>query len=311
MTIDKTAVEAKPPWFANKNVVVMTYRINRRPKEQGNLFGGQPASFIDHLTECLLFGVEMTTSGRGHARHWKLGNRKIGASDDYLAGWIGFRAEDSEEQDDYDDEEKVWRTEEVTVDRRATAPFVIVSSTRLLFVAKHKEFGENVPALVIQRLLEKGEKERDHVTTDWAVEPVLDNRGFQQWLEETTVLNSITFTVRLPNPDGEASFKQIDDFMKTNRVGKMVETLTPSDSEVGLTKDFERDPWSRGLMEMVRRSFAQLRAKGTGAAGKIRTYNQSEKVRRNRVLMSRDHTGTLDALVEYGKSITISDLTDE
>jgi hypothetical protein len=148
-------------------------------------------------------------------------------------------------------------------------------------------------------------------TTDWAVEAVLDTRGFSEWLEGTAVLDSVTFTVKLPNHDAEDAFEQIFSHMRSQGAGKLVETLTPEDPDIGLNKDLEADSWGHGLMEMARRTFAQLRARGRAPSGRKRTYNQSEKVRRRRVRMGDSHAGALAALIQFALGTNLEETDNE
>ncbi len=299
--------EVKPPWFADRPVLVLMYRVNRRPRPQGNLFAEQPANFMDHLTECLLFGTEVTTKGRGHERHWRLGNRDIDAGETRVAGWIGFRSEDAEEVDDYDEESASWRSTVIATPRRATAPFAIAAATRLLFVARHPQFAEGTLPVVFETLLTLGENSREHPTTDWAVEPVLDSSEFRQWLDNTAVVEQVTFTVKRPNPDAAESFAQLDQHLETMRIGTLTHRMSPADEERGLAKDFDQDPISQGLMEMARRSFALVRAKGRGITGASRSYDQKRRVRRDHLLMPSDHQGALETLAQYAVSKELED----
>lgn len=297
---DASPSEVRPPWYADKDVAVLMYRVNRRPRPQGNLFdSGQTPAFLDHLTECLLFGIEVVTSGRGHERRWRLGNRDINSTLGYLAGWIGYRTEDAEEQDDYDTDAKEWRTAVVPTERRATGPFVIVGETQFLFVAKHPTFAEGPLVVVFETLLNQGEEQREASNTDWAVEPLLDTVDFTRWLRQTAVLETVAFHVRLPNPDAAESFAQITAHMDAQEAGILDHKLTPRDPERGLKKDFEQDPISQGLMEMARRAIASIRAKGKSVAGTPRTYNQRERVRRERIRMPASHDAALQTVVQH------------
>lgn len=116
------------PWFAGKEVPVLTHRINRRLREQQSLFATELPPFVDHLAECLLFGQSVVT-GRRYQRHWKLGNRNIDAEGRYLAGRIGYASEGDEIEDTYDDQAAEWRTEVVSAERHAAAPFAIAADT--------------------------------------------------------------------------------------------------------------------------------------------------------------------------------------
>lgn len=291
--------EGRPFWFAGKQVQVLTFRINRRPTAQGNLFAEQPDSFMDHLSQCLQFGLEITTTGRGHERKWRLGNRYTGEHEQWLSGWIGFRADNSEERDEYDVDAASWLTEVVDTEISSTAPFVIVNDTRYLCVAKHPKFSEGVLPVVFETLLNLGERERDQVTTDWSVEPVLDIVDFESWLQDMAVVDQVTFTVKRPNPDADEDFEQLDDHLRATGAGTLIHTLKPSDRDRGLTKNFNLDSISHGLMQMARLSFAAIKATGRNLVGVPKYYDQGRRVRRQKVRMPATPPEATQRLVEY------------
>lgn len=291
----------RPPWYADKDVPVLRYRVNRRPISQPTLDAEEePPPFVDHLAETLLFGEEVVTTGRGRNRHWMLGNRELNPNQGFVSGWVGYRAEDAEEQDDYDSATKSWTTTRVTSERKATAPFVVTTGARFLFVAKHPTFAEGTLPVVFESLLNRGEAARQHSSTEWAVEPLLDDPDFTRWLRATAVLDSVSFHVRLPNPDAEESFAQIARHLDAQDAGALDHRLTPRDPDRGLAKDFESDSISNGLLEMARRAYAQIRARGRSAEGRVRSYSQSRRVRREPVHLSGSHEEAQRAVVQHG-----------
>ena len=94
------------------------------PPSSGQPFADRPKSFMDHVTECLLFG-QKSRRGVVGVTSWRLGNRDIDAEQTRIAGWVGFWSEDAEEQDDYDDQTASWRSTVVATPRRAHAPFAV------------------------------------------------------------------------------------------------------------------------------------------------------------------------------------------
>ena len=290
---------AVAPWFADREVPVLVYRINRRPRPQGKLFAVQPDNFMDHLVECLRVGDETVTKGHGHERHWMIGNRHISSNLDSFSGRIGFRSPDVEVSESYDSASGDWLTNVVETERTVTAPFAVAAGTRFLAVAKHKSFSESVLPKVFEQVLRAGEEAREYPTTDWAVEPVLDEHDFERWLRGTAVLQSIRFEVKLPNPDAEESFLQLHKHLDSAGAGEMTHSLKPRDPEAGLNKDFEQEPISQGLMAMARKSFAQLRAKGTGKTGSTREYSQTRRVRRVRLDLSGNHVTAQAIITEF------------
>ncbi len=310
MNEESNANEVKPPWFADKLVLVLTYRINRRPTIQGNLFAEQPESFFDHVAECLEFGFE-TITNRGHERHWRLGNRSIDPQANWISGWVGFHSEDVEQRDEYDEATSSWLSEIVGTEHRSTAPFVISKETRFLCIAKHPNFSLGGIPNVFEALLNLGESRRDQVTTTWSVEPVLDQVDFERWLAEISVVESVTFTVKRPNPDAAESFKQIDGHMSATGAGTLTHKLTPSDSAQGLTKDFERDSISKGLMEMARKSFARIKASGKAEAGGKKFYDQNKSVRKEHVLLPSTREEATRALIRFARAQKLEVKNDE
>jgi len=289
----------KPPWYAGREIGVYLFRINRRPRAQGNLFsqGVSDPPFIDHLTEVLLMGTPVVT-GRRHQREWLLGNREIDSLQRYLSGWVGYDTTGPGRRDRYDDATKSWVTEEVEEERTAKAPFAIAVETRLLGVARHPTFRPGPLAVVFESVLNQGESTRQGPTTDWGVEPLLDEPDFERWLAGTTVLDRVTFSVKLPNPDADESFRQISEHLR-NMDSDLTHTLRPRDKDRGLSKDFQEDPISQGLLEMAKRSFAQVTAKGKSAIGRLREYSQTDRVRQGHVTLPQESLQAQQSLGDY------------
>ena len=298
------------PWFAGRDVPLLLYRVNRRPLAQLKLFSQQPAKFLDHLVECLLFGAEVATAGRGSTRYWRLGNRHISIEEGYLAGLIGYRSGDTEAQDEYDEDNAEWKHTVVPTERRVTAPFVVVAATRLLVVAKHPTFGETTLPYVFEYLLQQGERARSEQTTEWAVEAVLDSKDFDRWVQETAVVSSVAFDVRMPNPDSSELFDQLVQHMNTAEAN-LHHSLKARDPERGLNKNFEQDSLSQALLDMAKRSFAIIRASGRNAQGRTRTYSQRERVRRQTALMPRGYDEAEATVVREALSMRINPEEEE
>lgn len=259
------------------------YRINRRPRSQATLFGAQREPFIDHLVECLLFG-EATVTGRAHLRTWTLGNRTIDPQQTYLAGFVGYEVDETRGIDRYDHDQKSWIEDTAVGERTARSPFVVVAESRRLLVYKHPTFSEAVIPQVFETLLNRGEDERETGgSTEWSVEPLLDTTGFDEWLGTLRTLDALRFKVKLPNPDAEEAFAEIDSHLREMDAEELTHELKPRDAERGLSKDLTKDRISRGLLEMATRSFARIVAKGRDRNGRSTEYNQLNRVRRTRV----------------------------
>lgn len=67
------------------------------------------------------------------------------------------------------------------VDVTGRAPFAFDANSRILGVLKHPTFSETTVPAVFETLLQQGEEARGLPSTDWAVEPILDDANFLQW----------------------------------------------------------------------------------------------------------------------------------
>lgn len=270
------------PWFAGRDLALLFYRINRRPLDQPKLFSREPSDFVEHLMECLVVGVDVTTSGAGVDRHWVIGNRRLDGGDVY--GRLGFRSPELRQQDEFDADTGSWTDILVEDERVATTPFVILGSHRVLCVVKNPKIGEATIPKVFEKLLNLGEMSRPEASTIWAVEPLLDEADFEKWLAGTDVLTRVTFIAKLPNPDAASKFEELVASMEAVDATEMKYSVATSpEDETGLAKDqVDVEETLAGLREMTRRGYAKLRAAGRAASGARREYSQSQRVLRAR-----------------------------
>lgn len=294
------------PWFANRELPVLFFRINRRRFEQLRLPLGPERDpsvlppFFDHLVECLLVGEEVVTSGRGVDRTWRVGNRHISQNQDYLTARLGFETPEVETHDMFDADALEWRTTVQSGERVVTTPFAVIEASRYLCIAKPSSIADRTFRTVFEDLLNRGERQRGTVQVEWAVEPLLDEASFARWLEQVRILDKVTFNVKLPNPDAADSFRQLTEHMEAAGAGELDHTLRPRREDRGLSKDLEGDPISQGLMEMAKLSFAQIKAKGRDAAGKVLEYSQKNKVRRQRTKLPSTYDEAEAVIAQLG-----------
>jgi hypothetical protein len=285
---DRFESRAIAPWFVERPVQAVNYRVNRRPLLQGNLFGEQPENFLDHLEAVLLFGFEVAIGRRGD-RRWQLGNRRIDPKRRFLAGVIGWESEQLREEDHFDDVKAEWVPGVATTSQVALSPFVIEARSRRLFIMKHSSFAETTLATVFRTILNEGERQREiGQMTDWDVQPMLDELEFEAWLSEIAILDKVTFVARLPNPDAEESFRELDEHIRKMRAGEMRHELKAADEDAGLATDFTADRLSLGLLEMSKRGFAAITARARDSASRIRTFVQRNAARHNTIEVQAD-----------------------
>jgi hypothetical protein len=271
------------PWFAELQGEVVLYRVNRRPPIKSNLFTAeQPDSFLDHLVEALPFGEPYVT-GRKTKRDWRLGNRHILADETALTGQIGWTRQDARSVDYYDEDTHQWEDQFAPSDATARAPFAIDGATRVLGVLKHPTFSEITVGKVFEGLLQRGEVAQGEARTDWAVEPILDEREFRDWLASVDAVHRLTMVAKLPNPDPLPDFEPLWSYLEERKARLRREVLESKD-DTGL-RGIAQDETVRQVVAMGRRGFGYIAADGV-RDGKETRYDQ-------RVSGARERTDSL------------------
>lgn len=289
-------VQEQQPWFVGTTGSILLFKVNRRPRPD-NLFGEkQPDDVLDHIVEALLFGEPVTT-GRKISRTWRLGNRSIDLPNRELSGQIGWERHDAETVDAYDSAEQRWVDVIQPTGHSARSVFVFDASTRYLAIARHPSFSDTVLPKVFCELLNKGETAREATTTDWDVEPVLDEAEFRDWLRDTKAVERVRFVAKLPNPGGLDEFEDVWKRLERLQASRIEETIQAQNPEVGLG-DITTDPESMQFIAMAGNAFGYITASGA-TDGRPMKYDQREKVKR----VHRSFPNTWDELVSLVKSI--------
>lgn len=310
---DDSSTDAVHPWFKERTVDIIQFRVNRRRKTQSTLFGlASMDDFDDHLVQVLLFG-ETVNVGKSGNRRWRLGNRRIDKDGRFVAGVIGWEADEVREEDHFDLESAEWISSVGHRNRVVIAPFSIVTATRNLFVLKHQSYGESTIATVFRSLLNKGEEQsQPYSNTSWDVEPILDERHFEDWVRSMSVLEKLTFVAKLPNPDGEEAFIDLDQHLKNMNAIEMHHTLKARDPNSGLTTDFTKDHLTFALFAMAKRGFARISAIAYDSASKLRKFTQNNRTKRDPYeLSSSSYNDARDELANYSLDVTEKDTGEE
>lgn len=278
-TEENTAPE---PWFARRNNVnVLLYRVNRRGLE-GNIFSElQPENVLDHITETLLFGERVET-GRRHKRTWRLGNREIDVEGGTLSGELGYSSEGQHAADQYDDETQSWVTGVEPMENTARAPFVFDVGSRVLAVLQAPGFTPQVVPDVLRIILNRGERARDVATTEWDVEPLLDETEFLQWIREADAVEKVIFVAKLPNPTGRPEFDPVWDRLEAREAKAIREEMEARNPDRGL-QGIAEDEQARAYMAMAGDGYGYIR--GTRRRnGKTQTYDQRNRIRKEKLV---------------------------
>jgi hypothetical protein len=163
------------------------------------------------------------------------------------------------------------------VEEGAYSPFLIDSDSRILGIVRHPEFNNpKTVAEVFTGLLNQGEFRRESAI-DWAVEPVLDEDDFFDWLSRTPVVERVRFVAKVPNPDAIEGHEFINarlDRLNADRIQEEISTQ----SESGLQK-LREDSQALGFVESARQRFGYVTAQGHTQSGS-RHFDQRQQLAR-------------------------------
>lgn len=270
------------PWFADRrSVTCLLYKVNRRPREQQSLFSeGQPEDVLDHFVEALLIGQSIET-GRRFIREWKVGNRSIDLTARVVTGHIGYERQDERSSDHFNEQTNEWETRLDVEETTGRAPFAFDADSRVLAVVKHPRFSETTLPFVVKTLLNMGEKARENPTTDWDVEPMLNEQDFLQWLQRADSVHKITFVAKLPNPDGLEEFEPVFSRLEARKAEALTEIMRARDDNEGL-QNVEDDAISWAYIAMGARGYGWVRGEGR-RNDRPTTYDQREKTTRRSI----------------------------
>lgn len=290
-------------WFAGKDVDVLIFRVNRRPIGDPMLFA-PPRSLLSHLRRVLSADRDHPVrSGRRYQREWRVGNLVVGAGT--LTGMIGWSRSGIALSNMYDPVSGEWRDTVVPTDVAAVSPFALTTNLRFLGVLKHPEFTEKTLAHVFTELLNRGEQSLDMPTVAWAVEPVGDRAGFDEWVASTEAITQVKFVFRRPNPDAEPEFEHLFERLDALKAEQIVEQVTALDKNTGLDKDALReDETTQGFISAAMVAFGYVTGRGY-RQGKETKYDQRRSARRETVRsLPADWEGARDKVLRAVRKVT-------
>lgn len=269
---------SESPSFAGQPGEFILFRVNRRPLDEQNLFTPElPPDVFEHFVRVLAPGYEVVT-GRRHQRTWRVGGIQTHEDDRTLTGRLGWIPRGGEEVvPEWSDLEKDWLSATATTRGGRIVPFGFDGDTRLLTVLADRSSPPATVAAVFEQVLRDNERElaEQDRSTEWSVEPILDAHEFIEWLESLEVVNVVSFTARLPNPEPRDAFRDLAERMEARRATEYTETLK-SDREEGL-QAVQDDPYVQQAIAMGEHGFAKLRGRGQ-RDGRESRFSQSREV---------------------------------
>jgi hypothetical protein len=270
----------RKPWYTRRPTVVF-FKVNRRELPQETIYPA-PEDPFEHFVAVLAFGEPVETTGRGGHRTWFLGHGELKDDIDYdariVVGQIGWVRDETVPQTSFDTANARWIHDTVSSSTGNDAPFVYDGETQRLAVLLHPTFAPASVARVFEELLNRGERQSFN-RYEWSVEPLLDYASFRAWLETTAVIQRVTFVAKLPNPDGMEAFEEVLGRLRAREAKALTETWEARDPETGL-QDIEQDRDASQMIAMAENGYGNVRARGEDEDGQTRTYNQTQRVRR-------------------------------
>ena len=230
------------PWFAGQPGKFFAFRVNRRPLSDASLFTPEaPLDVFEHFVRMLAPGHEVVT-GRRHQRIWRVGGVNADEEQRVLTGKLGWERVGLELVPEWSEEEKDWVSSEATPQGGRVVPFGFDAQSRVLAVLSDRASRPGTMGVVFETILRENEADlvEEQRSTDWSIEPILDAEDFESWLHSVDVVDSVSFTAKLPNPDPTEAQRDLTERMQARRATRVSETMT-SEREEGLT-GVEEDP---------------------------------------------------------------------
>jgi len=270
--------DAKPLWQPGESGELLLYRVNRRPIGEGSMLPEEiPADVLDHFNRVFPNGWRVVTKGGGGNRIWRSGGVELDREARVVTGKLGWHPAEEEAVTDYDEDAEDWVTSIEAPHGRVVLPFAFDGDTRILAVLRMGRSRAITIGGVFEKILTENECQLMKPTTEWSVEPILDRREFNEWLESMDIVSEVEFVAKLPNPTPNDAYKDVFKRMEDRRATRLIENFH-SNRPTGL-QNVQDDPEFRQAEAMASEGFATLKGVGERDNRKTR-YNQNEKVRR-------------------------------
>lgn len=255
-------------WFADKDLDVLLFKVNRRVQGRGTLFEGamreaQPDDALQHVHENLTLWQPQAESGRRHKRNWQVGNLSRSHEGDVLVGRVGWQRSGQAIATVYDLNNQQWIDQQVPDDVSAVSPFALIADGRILGVLRHTSFSGTVLAKVFTDLLNSAERQREFSTTDFDVEPIGDSQEFFGWVDTVDRVTKVEFAFKRPNPDAEDSFRELFDRQEAYQADEIREIIKSSGPDQGLNKTaFHTDRVANMFLAAAMAAYGYVTASG-------------------------------------------------
>lgn len=275
--------ENPAPWFSRDGADVLYFKVNRRP------IGGDPNLFspqddvLSHIAT-VLAPHSLASSGHKHKREWRLGNLEFDHQAGYFTGLFGWSRSGEAVRPAWDDVAGEWSDRIVPQDEGAVVPVAFTVDGETLGVLKHPSFTtEDTIETVLTKIFNAGELSTSFATTDWGIEPLGNEKTFQNWLNSIDQLLDLKMTFKRPNPDGEDDFQELFDRLDSFKAKLIKEEIVASDEDLGLDKTaVQNDSITRQFISAAMRAYGYLVGRGR-KNGRTTRYDQRHEVLREHI----------------------------
>ena len=272
-------------WFADKDVDVYLFRVNRRPLAgdgEHRLFDDQMHADVAAHLRAVLRLADSVLHGRRHKRTWRIGNLTSGPNDEWITGQLGAESGGPRMEFGWNQDEKNWEPEVRALEHSVVTPFAFLRDGRVLAVMDHPEIDENAAAAVLTHLLNDGERAGGIQGTDWSVDPILAEEEFDQWVNSVDRVVKVKFVFKRPNPDKADDLETLMGRLDDLDAEYIAEEIKAKDPQLGLDKNgLNQDAHLQQLKSAAVRSWAFITAIGYREDQRVR-FSQDSAVARER-----------------------------
>jgi hypothetical protein len=272
-------------WFADKDVDVYLFRVNRRPlagEGAHRLFDDQMHSDVAMHLRAVLQLSDSVVHGRRHKRIWRVGNLTSGPNDEWVTGRLGAQSGGPRMEFGWNKDERNWEPEVRAQEHSVVTPFAFLREGRVLAVMRHPEINENAAAAVLTHLLNDGERTSGVHGTDWSVDPILSEEDFDQWVNSVDRVVKVKFVFKRPNPDRADDLEILMGRLDALDAEYIAEEVKAKDPQLGLDKDgLNQDAHLKQLKSAAVRSWAFITGLGYRKNQRV-PFSQDSAIARER-----------------------------
>lgn len=237
---------------------------------------------LTHIQE-VLRRSDSVLYGRKEPKTWQVGNLRASPTSEWITARLGATRRNISTDYQYDERTREWVGVPNEREHTILTPLALLSDMRILAILAHPEMTDITAARVLTDILNNGERKLPIPTTDWAVEPMLDDREFEEWIRDADRVTNVKFVFKRPNPDGAEDLELMQERLVNLKAESIAEEIKAANPEVGLDKQaLTHDRYVARFRSAAVRTFATVTARGFSNNSKIR-FNQKKSAARTTI----------------------------